>query len=80
MGPIRRYPDAVRVVCDEDGLIERVGIGGIEPVPEPEVEYVRADLHRGAVDLLRESREYIAAYSPQDDAILDRLDAAIGGQ
>jgi len=46
------------------------------------------DQLRGAVGALREAREYIAAYSPQDDAgfyddavqvVLDRLDAAIGG-
>jgi hypothetical protein len=47
MADIRRYPDKLRAVCDEHGLIERINIGGPEPLPDDEVEYVRADLLRG---------------------------------
>lgn len=49
-------------------------------------EYVRADLHAGAVDLLREARFYVdarATGSVKAAELLDRIDAALpptGGQ
>lgn len=38
------------------------------------VRYIRADAHKAAVDLLRDAREYIDAYS-DEDPLVDRIDA-----
>lgn len=60
MSLIERCPQRIACQLTWDGPVQRLEIWCVlrddDKPEEGEVEYVRADLHRGAVDLIRELR------------------------